>query len=320
MTGHAGVPAPDPGARTGTGQYRRPEALACLALVVLGLTACAGPTWAPAANSRLRTRPPKSSTVGRPLQPSFFAPGSCVAFAPTQGNRHETVFLDAGHGGVDPGAVGKTEAGVTVYEKNLTLRVELDTAALLRAAGFRVVVSRTNAGPVAIPKPGAIVDGVYTRAGDLNEVAARDICANLAKAKVLIGIYFDAGASPANAGCVTGYDPARSFASANLRLAKLLQHAVLTAMNNRGWKIPDEGVLTDEGLGSGRSATALSYGHLVLLGPAKPGYFATPSEMPGALIEPLFLTDPFEASIADSKIGQHTIAGGIALAVEQFLG
>ena len=40
--------------------------------------------------------------------------------------------------------------------------------------------------------------------------------------------------------------------------------------------------------------------------------------MPGALIEPLFITDPFEGSIADSETGQHVIAGGLARAVEQY--
>ena len=40
--------------------------------------------------------------------------------------------------------------------------------------------------------------------------------------------------------------------------------------------------------------------------------------MPGALIEPLFITDPFEGSIADSSSGQQVIAGGLAQAVEQY--
>jgi N-acetylmuramoyl-L-alanine amidase len=49
------------------------------------------------------------------------------------------------------------------------------------------------------------------------------------------------------------------------------------------------------------------------------GFFSTPSEMPGAVIEPLYITDPFEASIAASSRGQQVIARGLADAVEQFL-
>jgi N-acetylmuramoyl-L-alanine amidase len=80
-----------------------------------------------------RSTPPQSgrpgSTQGSPgaaesvaVDPARFQPGSCVLLAPTEGDRHLTVFLDAGHGGIDPGAVGQTEAGQTVYEADLTSR------------------------------------------------------------------------------------------------------------------------------------------------------------------------------------------------------
>ena len=69
----------------------------------------------------------------------MFADGSCQAFAPTSGDRQLTVFLDAGHGGIDPGA-GTTQTGRTIDEGVLTLPVELDVMSLLRDDGFRVVV------------------------------------------------------------------------------------------------------------------------------------------------------------------------------------
>jgi N-acetylmuramoyl-L-alanine amidase len=40
--------------------------------------------------------------------------------------------------------------------------------------------------------------------------------------------------------------------------------------------------------------------------------------MPGAVIEPLYLTDPFEGSIAASAPDRQIIAQGIATAVEQY--
>ena len=40
--------------------------------------------------------------------------------------------------------------------------------------------------------------------------------------------------------------------------------------------------------------------------------------MPGTVIEPLFITDPFEGSIASSTHGQQVLAGGIAAGIEQF--
>jgi hypothetical protein len=66
-------------------------------------------------------------------------------------------------------------------------------------------------------------------------------------------------------------------------------------------------------------AKAAAYGHLMLIGPAMAGYFSTPSQMPGAVVEPLYVTDPFEGTLAASATGHMAIAKGIASAVEQFL-
>ncbi len=251
-----------------------------------------------------------------------------MSFPPTAGDRHETIFLDAGHGGIDPGAVGTTAGGRTIYEADETLPVELATMRLLRGRGFGVVVSRTRSSSVVRLTPADVSEGVLTEKGAHDDVAARDICANLARASLLVGIYFDSGASTQNAGSVTAYDNARPFWRQSLRLATLVQHDVLTALDAQRWAIPDEGVLTDSGLGSAvptapgtggpLAAEAERYGHLLLLGPSMPGYFSTPSRMPGAVVEPLFITDPFEGSIAAGATGQDVIASGIAQAVEQY--
>ena len=268
-----------------------------------------------------------ASSGDRSLDAAAFAPGACVAFEPTKGDRHQTVFLDAGHGGIDPGGVGTTEAGKTIDEAHLTLPVELDATQLLRAQGFRVVVSRTRQSTVVRLGPGMASGGVLTLEGSHDDVVARDICANDAHASVLVGIYFDAGASPENAGSLTAYDDARPFAAANQKLATLVQRDVRAGMNAQGWEIPNDGVLPDTSLGSfvgdpsvgGIAGAAASYDHLLLIGPAKAGYFSSPSQMPGAVIEPLYLTDPFEGSIADTARGQMVIARGLARAIETFL-
>ncbi len=271
--------------------------------------------------------PLHTTTVARALDPAMFPAGSCIAYPPTSGNRGTTVFLDAGHGGIDPGGVGITQSGSTIYEADETLPVELDVMARLRAKGFRVVVSRTADSTVLRLGPKDVSGQLLTLQGVFDEVAARDVCANDARAKVLVGIYFDAGGSPDNAGSVTAYDADRSFSAANLALANLMQNDVLANMNAHGWYIPNDGVLPDTGLGSlsgdpasgGLAGEAAAYDHLLLIGPAMTGYFTTPSEMPGAVIEPLYITDPFEGSIAVSIAGQRAIAQGIANAVEQFL-
>jgi N-acetylmuramoyl-L-alanine amidase len=256
-----------------------------------------------------------------PLDASRFATGSCVAFAPTGGTRHLTVFLDAGHGGPDPGAVGVTQSGAAIAERELTLPTVLDAVPLLQAAGYRVVVSRTTNSSVAKLGPGDLNGQLLTAQGLFADTATRAACANLAGAAVLISLHFNAGSSASNAGMLTAYDDARSFGAQSLTLATLLQRDVLGALNAQGYGVPDDGVVTDDAVGApALSATAQAYGHLLILGPADPGYFSTPSTMPGALIEPLFLTDPFEGSIADSRQGQQAIAGGILKAVNAFFG
>jgi N-acetylmuramoyl-L-alanine amidase len=263
---------------------------------------------------------------GQAIDPSRFARGSCERFAPTAGDRHLTVFLDAGHGGIDPGAVGRTESGTTIEEASLTLPVELDATALLRAAGFTVVDSRTRDSTVLRLGPGDVSQGVLSLVGAHDEVAARDLCANEAHADLLVGIYFDASTSPEAAGCLTTYDAARPFAAENLRFADLLQSSVVAAMDAKGWRIPSDGVLDDVGMGSNNgdpatsrlAALAQQYDHVMLLGPAMRGYFSDPSRMPGALIEPLYITDPFEGTIAASAEGQQVMAEGIARAVERY--
>jgi N-acetylmuramoyl-L-alanine amidase len=260
------------------------------------------------------------------LDPSYFAAGACMSFPPTNGDRHLTVFLDAGHGGLDPGGVGVTESGQQIEESTINLPIELDTMALLRAQGFRVVVSRTKNTTVLKLGPGDTDGQLLSLLGSHDDVAARDVCANKAGANLLVGIYMDAGGSSQNAGSVTTYDTDRPFSAANLKFATLLQDDVLSAMNAPGWSIPNDGVVSDATEGSslgdpaegGLAAESANYDHLLLLGPASPGYFSTPSEMPGAVIEPFFITDRFEGSIASGASGQEVVSKGIASAVEQY--
>jgi N-acetylmuramoyl-L-alanine amidase len=312
---------------------RMPSATALVATALTAATLGIALTLTPAGPPR---HPPSQAAALKPkahsitsdldgeadqaIDPALFSQGACVAYPPAPGrpDQHETVFLDAGHGGIDPGAVGSTQSGQTVDEATVNLAIELDTMAILRDQGYRVVVSRTENTTVTKLTPSDTTNGLLTAQAAKTDVAARDVCANQGHANVLVGIYMDSG-GPWNAGCVTGYDAERPFSAANLRLATLLQDDVLGALNAQGYDIPDEGVMPDTVLGSALTSQALAYGHLILLGPAEPGYFETPSQMPGALIEPLFLTDPFEASIAASAHGQQVIAAALAQAIGQYL-
>jgi len=274
-------------------------------------------TAAPSGSVRRTVAP----TRPHQLDPALFTPGSCIEFPPLRGDVGKTIFLDAGHGGPDPGAAGVTMSGRTIYEADETLPIELDAMALLRRAGFSVVVSRTRDSAVARPEPGDMSGGLFTVTGENREISARDECANLAHADALVGIYLDAGGSPLDAGSVAAYDRARPFWRSSRRLATLVQKDVLAAMNGHGWNIPDDGVVSDTVLGGPPlSSEGGAYDHLLLLGPSFSGYQPTPSDMPGTIVEPLFVTDPFEGSKAASPAGQEVVASGIARGVASYLG
>ena len=281
--------------------------------------AAAGAAGRGSASASRMTPSPLPPQQPRPVDAAQYAPGACVLYPPTAGNRHQVVFLDAGHGGPDPGAVGTTSAGATVREADLTLSVVLDTVGILRAQGYTVVASRSGPGLVARLGAAEVVNGVLTDQGVHDDIAARDRCADEAGAQVLVGIYFDAG-SPNAAGSVTAYDTARPFAEQNLQLAELVQGDVMAQFDSHAWGIPNGGVVPDSSLGGpAPSPAAAAYGHLMLLGPPGAAFNPNPSRMPGALIEPLFITDPFEATIAAGPVGQEAMAHGVAGAVEQFL-
>jgi N-acetylmuramoyl-L-alanine amidase len=242
---------------------------------------------------------------------------ACISSPPTRGRLGRTVFVDAGHGGLDPGVVGAPAGGRHVLEKDATLAVATRLTALLRADGYRVVMARTQDTSVV-----KLAGGDITAAGSISsdaehrDLAARAACANAANASVLLSIHFDAFSDPLVGGTETFYDAARPFADANRRLASALQAAMVVGLGE-----PDRGVWTDDQLAAPTlTASGRDYGHLIELGPAAAGWVDSPSEMPGALVEPLFLTDPAESRLAADPAGQQKIAVALEAGLVQFLG
>ena len=270
---------------------------------------------------RVTVAPLPPSAVQLTAPGSTFSPDACVAFPPTTaGPAKATVFLDAGHGGVDPGTGGRTSAGRKVQEKTATLAVVKAATQQLRAAGYRVVVSRWADVTVGVPGPGDIVNGVFNADGARQDVLARVACANVSGAKALVSVHMNAFGLPSEGGALTIWDPDRTFSRANQRLATLLQNSLISQLHAAGWPVPDRGTLRDtRNHGTALTAAGARYGHEALIGPYAKGWVSHPTHMPGAIIEPLFLTRPTEADIAYSAAGQAVLARAITAAVEQFL-
>ena len=285
-----------------------------------------GPKKAPkpraSASSSVSVSPLPPSAVQLSADGFTFSPDACIAFPPTNaGPEKATVFLDAGHGGVDPGTGGRTSTGRRIQEKSATLAVVKKATEQLRAAGFRVVVSRWTDDAVGVPRAGDIVNGVFNADGARQDILARVACANASGAKALVSVHMNAFGLPSEGGALTIWDPDRTFWRANQQLATLLQNSVISQLHAAGWPVPDRGTLRDtKNHGTALTAAGARYGHEALLGPYTRGWVSHPSHMPGAIIEPLFLTRPTEADIAYSAAGQAVLARAITAAVEQFLG
>lgn len=219
------------------------------------------------------------------------------------------IGLIAGHGGPDPGAVHRDAQGrADLVEKDLTLSVVLRARELLEARGFGVVLDRER--DTAVNVRAADLNGDGT-ADDADEIQARLDRLNEAGAELFISVHFNGFDSPAVRGTATYYCPDRPFATQSRRLAGLVHDALVARLKAAGAQVEDKGVQDDASLGK-------PFGHLMTLGPATPR-IARPGKMPGVVIEPLFLTNEYEAGLLKQKSTLESIAQGLAQAVEAYL-
>jgi N-acetylmuramoyl-L-alanine amidase len=148
------------------------------------------------------------------------------------------------------------------------------------------------------------------------DLLARVACANASDATILVSIHFNGLADPNISGSETFYDAERPFAAENRRLANDLQRSITGALRST-----DLGLWPDtQNIGPALSAAGGLYGHLIELGPAAPGYVDDPSQMPGALVEPLFLTDPADAQEAAAAATQQRLAQGLEAGIRGYFG
>ena len=108
---------------------------------------------------------------------------------------HRLIVVDPGHGGVDPGAVGRGGA----LEKDITLAVALRLAELLRQGGATVLLTRETDTDLADPETWDLA----TRKKD--DLARRVELANARRAQVFVSIHVNSFGSGAERGAQTFY-------------------------------------------------------------------------------------------------------------------
>lgn len=243
--------------------------------------------------------------------------------------RRPIVALDAGHGGPDDalpradrggrvipwyregdnsGAVYRPSDGPELREKDLTLRLALAAAGHLEARDIVVVLTRRG----DVPVNGEPRD--YNGDGDIglaDELLARVDVANRARADALVSIHLNAHPSPSLRGTYASYASGRPFSDRSIRLAVSVHARVLRRLRELAVTVVDRGVeddAQDDPLGR----------HLVLLGP-RTERAPLETEMPGALIEPLFMTSSGDAALLQRTDVLDSVALAIADGIEEYL-
>jgi len=209
------------------------------------------------------------------------------------------IVLDPGHGGAEIGASYTFSDGTVLKEKDLNLAVANQTATLLRQAGYTVVQTRTTDSWVDRNLSDPLAD----------DLQARVDIANNAHATLFLSIHFNGYDDPSVRGTTVYYDADRPFSERSLHFAQLLDQQATAALANIGYQTLNRGVQTDSmavGLGN----------HFYVLGPDA----VRPIQMPSALVEGLFVTNPQDAQRLRDPRTLHALAEAYARAIELYYG
>jgi N-acetylmuramoyl-L-alanine amidase len=193
-----------------------------------------------------------------PLKPVKLAP--VAAAVRDVSLRRRTIVLDPGHGGDDPGAVGRG----SLPEKTLTLMTAQDCAALLRRAGATVYLTRDE-----------------DRRSNLRDVVS---FANRSGADIFICIHYNSSDNSRVAGSETYYYNLNSRA-----LAETMHEAIIRSIKEK-----------DRGL-------------------HRAGFYTVRfTQMPGVLVEPVYLSNDKEYDLAGSSAFRQKLAAGLVKGVKEY--
>ncbi|MHB9091791.1 MAG: N-acetylmuramoyl-L-alanine amidase family protein, partial [Chloroflexota bacterium] len=219
--------------------------------------------------------------------------------------------MDPGHGGSEIGAVYVGASGrVELLEKDVNLAIGRRLAALLRAAGYRVLLTRDGDVGANTPPVDRTGDGKIDVQDDLQ---ARLDLANAAGASLLLSLHNNGHPDASLSGSEVYYCQHRPYAERNATLANLLQGAFVRRLGEVGYSTVDRGAKGDADF---RVIDGVSY-HASLLGPAQPPRIVRPSQMPAVIGESLFLTNPEGALLGRADV-QDAIAHAYLDAVEGY--
>ena len=217
------------------------------------------------------------------------------------------VCLDPGHGGMDLGNVRLEDGKIALQEKDLTLEIALKLADWLRQNGYEVVLTRetdseVNPSNEDVNGDGIVADDGVANSDQLDDLQARVNICNLAAADLLVSIHLNGAENVFLAGYEVWYNGDRPFSGRSKTFAELIHTALGQAYADAGYDANDRGIGLED--------------HAVT-GPARPGKLI-PSEMPGAVIEALFLSNDEDAAFIKTGRAIDAIVAAYEKAISQY--
>jgi N-acetylmuramoyl-L-alanine amidase len=218
------------------------------------------------------------------------------------------VCLDPGHGGEDLGNVRVVNGKIVLQEKDLTLETAHMLADRLRGDGLEVVLTRETDSEVnpsnADVNGDATVapEGGPAKSDELDDLQARVNICNLASADLLVSIHYNGAENEFLKGYEVWYSDQRPFSGRSEAFARIMHEELGKAYAAAGYDATDRGIGIED--------------HAVT-GPARPGELV-PSEMPGVVVEGLFLSNEDDANFITSDKGVATVAGAYEEAIKRY--
>ena len=266
--------------------------------------------------------PPPAST------PSLaFLPTPAETSLPGAEKRAPVVCLDPGHGGTDRGFQrGPIGNLPSLDEATLTLQLAWDLEARLKQRGYTVVMTRrtdtsparddedvNHDGKTALDDPAGT-----TKYGTIDDIQARINICNAAHADLLVSMHINGYSTSKPFGYETWYTAERPFGDENRAFAVLAYAHLKEQLAKVGYVVPaadERGVNPDSTADVQKQYTVFK--HFLITGPEIPNVLK-PSEMPGAIVETLFISNDGDASVLVSPEGQNAIVTAYLNAIVEY--
>ncbi len=241
--------------------------------------------------------------------------------------RAPVVCLDPGHGGDDRGFSRFFTDGVPAMEEaTLVLEHAWDLEARLLQRGYEVVLTRESDGAVNLE--GADVNGDGRTAAhdpprsdrnkNLDELQARINICNDASADLLVSMHVNGYSTGSPRGYETWFTRERAFGDRNAVFATLAYAHLKEQLSYIGYVLPAEderGVLPDTTADVQKEHSL--FRHFIMTGPEVPGV-VSPSEMPGAIVEALFVSNDGDAEVLSLPDGRKAIVNAYENAIIEY--